>query len=85
MDRTAMDRTAFNKYNPDELLGALVDILDKYELDDAVSAVKEITPEVQQAWRARDRELEPRRRRRASADRVARRWLATTHSGQRPR
>jgi DNA-binding ferritin-like protein len=48
-------RLAFNKYNPDDLLAALVDILEKYELDDAVDEVKKITRTVQTAWRGRER------------------------------
>lgn len=67
-----MNRTAFNKYNPDDLLAALVDILEKYELDVA-DEVKRLTPKVQREWRNRDREIA------ASTDvskRVARRWLS---------
>jgi hypothetical protein len=48
-------KTAFNKYNPDELLSQLVEVLDKYELEEAVDAVKKLTPTVQKAWRSRDR------------------------------
>lgn len=48
-------KLAFNKYNPDDLLAALVDILEKYELDDAVDEVKKITRTVQTAWRGRER------------------------------
>ena len=53
--RVARRFLGFNKYNPDDLLLALVEILDKYELDDAVDAVKQITPDVQRAWRSRER------------------------------
>lgn len=47
-------KQAFNKYNPDDLLTALVDILEKYELDDVVREVKKLTPAVQKAWRNRE-------------------------------
>lgn len=47
-------RMAFNKYNPDDLLMALVDILEKYELDDVAKEVKKLTPAVQKAWRTRE-------------------------------
>jgi hypothetical protein len=60
-------RWAFNKYNPDELLMQLVEILEKHELDDAVDAIKKVTPEVQRAWRGRERL--------ASVSRVASRHL----------
>jgi len=53
--RHASDRTAFNKFNPDELLAALVDILEKYDLDDEADAVKKLTPTIQRAWRNRER------------------------------
>lgn len=49
------DFCAFNKYNPDDLLAQLVEILEKYELDDVVKEVKQVTPKVQKAWRSRDR------------------------------
>lgn len=52
--RFASDRQAFNKYNPDDLLTALVDILEKYELDDVAKEVKKLTPVVQKAWRSRE-------------------------------
>ena len=54
-ERVARRFLGFNKYNPDDLLSALVDILDKYELEDAADAVKKITPDVQRAWRNRER------------------------------
>jgi hypothetical protein len=60
-----MDRQAFNKYNPDDLLAQLVDILDKHELVEVSAEVRKITPKIQQAWRSRE----------ASASNVAGRWL----------
>jgi hypothetical protein len=63
-------RRAFNKYNPDDLLAQLVDILEKYELADVASAVRKLTPQVQQAWRDREKE--------ASTSRVASRFLEAT-------
>jgi hypothetical protein len=53
-EEPATQKRAFNKYNPDDLLAALVDILDKYELEEAVDKVKSITPVVQRAWRDRE-------------------------------
>jgi hypothetical protein len=47
------NRWAFNKFNPDELLGQLVAVLEKEGLEDAVKAVKKVTPDIQKAWRAR--------------------------------
>jgi len=47
-------RQAFNKYDPNELLTALVSILDKYELRDVVREVKKLTPKIQQAWKSRE-------------------------------
>jgi hypothetical protein len=55
LTRMAADKRAFNKYNPDDLLSALVDILEKYELDEVVDEVKKLTPTVQKAWRSRER------------------------------
>lgn len=53
--RFASARKALNKYNPDELLSALVDVLEKYGLDDQVEAIKKLTPSIQRAWRSRER------------------------------
>ncbi|MDB4278932.1 HAD domain phosphoesterase family swiss army knife RNA repair protein, partial [Deltaproteobacteria bacterium] len=53
--RWASHKQAFNKYNPDELLSALVEVLEKYELEDAVDDVKKLTPRIQKAWRGRER------------------------------
>jgi hypothetical protein len=58
-------RWALNKYNPDDLLTQLVQILEKADLDDAVQTVKKVTPAIQRAWRTRD----------ASNSRVASRHL----------
>lgn len=49
-------RWAFNKFNPDELLGQLVTVLEKEGLDDAVKSIKKITPDIQKAWRERDQD-----------------------------
>lgn len=54
-ERVARRFLAFNKYNPEDLLSALVGLLDKYELEDASKEVKKITPKVQEAWRNRER------------------------------
>jgi hypothetical protein len=48
-------KQAFNKYNPDDLLSALVEILEKYELEDAADEIKKVTSVVQRAWRGRER------------------------------
>jgi len=50
-----LEKTAFNKYDPSELLAALVEILEKYELKDMVKDVKKLTPNIQRAWRTRER------------------------------
>jgi len=50
----SISHEAFNKFNPEDLLLALVEILEKYELVDAVETVKKITPTIQKAWRNRE-------------------------------
>lgn len=53
-------KKAFNKFNPDELLGQLVTVLEKEGLDDAVKSVKKITPDIQKAWREREKQAATR-------------------------
>jgi hypothetical protein len=48
-------RLAFNKEDPDELLGQLVKILKREGLVDEASRVKGLQPTIQKAWRNRER------------------------------
>jgi len=47
-------RRAFNKYDPNELLAALVGLLEKHDLRDVAKRLKALTPEIQDAWRNRE-------------------------------
>ena len=49
-----MERQAFNKENPVELLSQLLKILKRQGLDDAATAVKKVTPIVNDAWSTRE-------------------------------
>lgn len=47
---------AFNKYNAVELMGQLMGLLKRYNLDDAVDAFKKVTPIINKAWQGRDKD-----------------------------
>ena len=47
-------KVALNKYDPGELLTALVTLLDRYRLKDVVMKLKKLTPEIQEAWNMRE-------------------------------
>jgi hypothetical protein len=49
-------REAFNKYNAVELMGQLMGLLKKYQLDDAAQAFKKVTPIINKAWQGRDKD-----------------------------
>ena len=44
-----------NKYDPGSLLGWVVHLLEKYELDDAADDVKRVSKSVSKAWQGRER------------------------------
>lgn len=51
--KASSQRRAFNKYNAVELLSQLMGVLEQEGLDDAVAALKKVTPVINKAWSKR--------------------------------